>query len=209
LSGPPVGPPERRVVLDLPADFDRAAHPAVDAYLAEGERRGVPAGYIASHRRPWWRVGAGEPAPIVASYMARQAPRFALNPDGLALLNIGHGLYPKEPLTEEELRGLAEMLNGERDSYRGNGRTYHGGLEKFEPREMEALPIPSGLVPVMADCVSPRGVPVAARGPDLRDEPDLRHGLSLSGTPSRPAESTPVREPHDGDAEARVQVTVG
>ena len=201
--------PERRVVLDLPANFDRAAHPAVDAYLADGERRGVPAGYIASHRRPWWRVGAGEPAPIVASYMARQAPRFALNPDGLALLNIGHGLHPKEPMTDAELRWLVETLNGARDSYRGNGRTYHGGLEKFEPREMEALPIPSALAPVMADFAPATVIPVAPSEPSLRDEPDLRHGPSLSGSPGRPEEPAQAQEPRSRNPDALVQVTVG
>jgi adenine-specific DNA-methyltransferase len=137
--------PERRVVLDLPANLDRAANPAVDTYLREGEARGIDKSYIASHRKPWWRVGVGAPAPIVASYMARQAPKFALNPDGLALLNIGHGIYPRQTMSEEQLRLLAEALNRERSGYTGKGRTYHGGLEKFEPGEMEALRIPEVL----------------------------------------------------------------
>ncbi|MBA3877506.1 MAG: SAM-dependent methyltransferase [Anaerolinea sp.] len=135
--------PDLRVVLDLPADFDRSGHPDVDAYLAEGEAAAVNQRYITTHRRPWWRVGIGTPAPIVASYMARQAPRFALNPDGLALLNIGHGIYPKEPLNDEQVQALVDALNAGRAGFAGAGRTYHGGLEKFEPREMEALPIPA------------------------------------------------------------------
>jgi adenine-specific DNA-methyltransferase len=71
--------------------------------------------------------------------MARQAPVFALNPDRLSLLNIGHGLYPTIPMEEPELRQLVTRLNDVRESFRGQGRTYQGGLEKFEPREMEAL----------------------------------------------------------------------
>lgn len=138
--------PELRVVLDLPADFDRAAHPPVDEYLAEGESLGVDKGYITTHRKPWWRVGVGKPAPIVASYMARQAPKFGRNPDGLALLNIGHGIYPTADMNDTQLDELAAARNAVRTSFAGAGRIYHGGLEKFEPREMEALPIPE-LVP--------------------------------------------------------------
>ncbi len=134
--------PALRVVLDLPADFDRSANPEVDTYLKRGEEAGVAERYITTHRKPWWRVGVGKPAPIVASYMARQPPKFALNPDGVALLNIGHGIHPKEPMTDENLKALAAVLNAGRAGFVGTGRTYHGGLEKFEPREMEALPIP-------------------------------------------------------------------
>jgi methylase of polypeptide subunit release factors len=131
-----------KVVLDLPSDFDRASHPAVDAYLSTGEARGVDKRYICSHRSPWWRVGTGKRPPIVASYMARQAPRFARNPDGVALLNIGHGIHRRVEMTAEELDELASALNEARAGFAGSGRTYHGGLEKFEPREMEALLIP-------------------------------------------------------------------
>lgn len=134
--------PQRKVLLDLPADFDNSAHPDVNAYLATGEAAGVDQTYICSHRKPWFRVAPNAPAGIVASYMARQAPLFALNPDGLVLLNIGHGLYPKEPMTKKQLGELAKLLNSGRAGFTGAGRTYHGGLEKFEPREMEALPVP-------------------------------------------------------------------
>jgi adenine-specific DNA-methyltransferase len=134
--------PERRVVLDLPADFERAAHPAVDAYLKQGEQADLDKRYIPSHRKPWFRIGLGKPAPIVVSYMARQAPRFAVNSERLALLNIGHGVFPKEDMTDAELRALVDALNRMRARFTGSGRTYHGGLEKFEPREVESLPVP-------------------------------------------------------------------
>ncbi|HEX5416278.1 MAG TPA: class I SAM-dependent methyltransferase, partial [Chloroflexota bacterium] len=86
------------------------------------------------------------PAPIVASYMARQAPRFAVNPDGLAIVNVVHGIYPNESLTSAQLGSVVAALNDRRESHRGNGRVYHGGLEKFEPREMEMLRIPMRIV---------------------------------------------------------------
>lgn len=133
-----------KVLLALPRDFARSEHPAVDAYLASGEL--APAGqvplsqrYICAHRRPWWYLGHQEPAPIVASYMARQPPAFALNPDGLLVVNIAHCIYPKEPMDKAEVERLAADLNAARGRFKGHGRTYQGGLEKFEPREMEAL----------------------------------------------------------------------
>jgi hypothetical protein len=79
--------------------------------------------------------------PIVATYMARGAPCFARNPDELGLLNVVHGLYPRRPLDEATLERVVASLNARRESFIGRGRTYQGGLEKFEPREMEALPL--------------------------------------------------------------------
>lgn len=133
----------RRVLLDPPktVDLEASAHEALRRYVAQGDQRGVARSYICSHRRPWWHVGA-KFAPIVATYMARQAPAFALNPDGLAILNVLHGLFPKVPLDEEQLLGLVRYLNQHRDDMRGRGRMYQGGLEKFEPREMEAIEVP-------------------------------------------------------------------
>lgn len=136
--------PERRVLLDIPADVDRSAYTRLDAYLRLGEQPDgaeppIAMRYIPRHRRPWWYLGRITSPPIVASYMARQAPGFALNPDGLALLNIAHGIFPQEGIPAEK---LVVALNAARDSFRGRGRTYQGGLEKFEPREMEALLIP-------------------------------------------------------------------
>jgi adenine-specific DNA-methyltransferase len=138
--------PSRRVVLLLPPDFDRESHPRVDAYLKTGERaaRGaIPLSkrYICAHRRPWWYLGHQSSPPIVASYMARQAPAFATNPDRLCVVNIAHGVYPRIAMSEPGLTELVAELNAARQSFRGRGRTYQGGLEKFEPREMEALPI--------------------------------------------------------------------
>ncbi len=138
--------PQRRLLLAVPISVDRRAYPALDAYLTWGEQAhdGKPPvahGYLASRRKPWWYLGPVAAPPIVASYMARQAPAFAYNPDGLVLLNVAHGIHPRQPLDDARVRGLARQLNDARATFRGHGRTYHGGLEKFEPREMENLPI--------------------------------------------------------------------
>ena len=141
--------PERKLLLAVPPDIDRTAHPALDRYLRRGERRigdkeAVRKGYVASRRSPWWNLGSLRPPPIVASYMARRAPVFALNPDGLVLLNVAHGVWPTLDLSESQLAALVAHLNANREGFRGQGRTYHGGLEKFEPGEMESLIVPDG-----------------------------------------------------------------
>ena len=129
-------------VLLCPPEKDRLSpgeRRALNNYLRVGEKTGVPDRYVPAHRTTWWRPQVLKPAPIVATYMARQAPFFALNPDGLLILNVIHGVYPIMPLSDDQLRELVPLLNSLRETYRGLGRTYLGGLEKFEPREMERL----------------------------------------------------------------------
>lgn len=55
-------------------------------------------------------------------------------------LNIAHGLYPREAFSEAVLGNLASYLS--RNVSLTEGRTYAGGLTKFEPREMERLLVP-------------------------------------------------------------------
>ena len=133
--------PDRKVILRPPEKLSSKDRSALDRYIAEGEAQKIHDRYVPAHRSPWWRPQLLAPPPIVATYMARQAPFFALNPDGLQILNVIHGLYPLTPLDDEQLRLLVQTLNSMRESYRGLGRTYQGGLEKFEPREMERLTI--------------------------------------------------------------------
>jgi hypothetical protein len=134
---------ERCFLLDPPKEtrVDLPEHERLRSYLALGKRLGYSNRYICTHRKPWWHVGAKTP-PIVATYMARQPPAFAHNPQKLAIVNVLHGLYPRVFMDRQQLKNLVAYLNAHRDRLRGAGRTYHGGLEKFEPGEMEAFEIP-------------------------------------------------------------------
>jgi len=133
-----------RLVIDLPEDLDELAQDerrAVDRFLADARRAGAADGYIAKTRKAWWRVGLRRPAPVLATYMARRPPAFVRNTAGARHINIAHGLYPREPLADEV---WDEILAHLRVSVGvGQGRTYAGGLTKFEPREMERLLVPS------------------------------------------------------------------
>jgi hypothetical protein len=73
--------------------------------------------------------------------MARRPPAFVRNLADARHINIAHGIYPREHMDDATLDRLASSLRGAVDL--GQGRTYAGGLTKFEPREMERIPVPS------------------------------------------------------------------
>lgn len=119
--------------------LDAPERAAVDRFIAWAKAAGAADGYIAQHCKPWWAVRLAEPAPIVCTYMARRTPAFVRNRAGVFLLNIAHGIYPRGDLSEQQLLRLVEILLT--SATRELGRTYAGGLTKFEPREIERIPI--------------------------------------------------------------------
>jgi len=140
-----------RHVVDIPPDLDNLdAHDRkrVDRFLRRAKKLGAHEGYIARHRSAWWSVGLRSPAPILATYMARRAPAIVRNAAEARHINIAHGLYPRQPLSHPVLDRLADVLRSSITV--GEGRTYAGGLTKFEPREMERLMIPDVTVSTTA-----------------------------------------------------------
>lgn len=132
-----------RAVVDLPVDLDELPsreRGEVDEFLAWAKGMKAHQSFIATHRRAWWSVGLKRPASILCTYMARRAPAFVLNPAGARHLNIAHGLYPRGPLAEQDLRAVLTYLR--RHTSTAGGRVYAGGLVKFEPKELERLRLP-------------------------------------------------------------------
>ncbi len=133
-----------RAVIDLPADLgelDDEERVQVDRFLRLAERDGARSSYVARHRNPWWAVGLRSPAPILATYMARRPPAFVRNLVGARHVNVAHGIYPRDPMADALLDVLAASLRSGVSV--AQGRTYAGGLTKFEPSEMERIPVPS------------------------------------------------------------------
>ena len=133
-----------RCVIDIPVDLDEletSERRAVDRFIKIAREKGANKGYVASHRKAWWSVGLRAPAPIISTYMARRAPAFVLNKVDARHINIAHGLYPRDPMTEKARTSLVRFL--QTNISQRSGRTYAGGLTKFEPREMERLIVPS------------------------------------------------------------------
>jgi len=135
-----------RDVIDIPADlsvFEKQERLAVETFLARATAMGANKGYVATNRKAWWSVGLGPAAPILATYMARRKPAFVRNLAGARHINIAHGIYPREALLPPVLDWLAQSLSAA--VCITDGRTYSGGLTKFEPKEMERILIPNPL----------------------------------------------------------------
>lgn len=132
-----------RRVIDIPADLDdftAAERQRIADFLAWARMHGADQSYVAQHRKAWWAVGLKPAAPILCTYMARRAPQFTLNACGARHINVAHGLYPRQPLEPATMGRLVAWLND--NTRTASGRTYAGGLTKFEPKEIERLRIP-------------------------------------------------------------------
>ena len=141
-----------RRVIDLPADLDKLDSPerkVVTKFLKVAKAMGASTGYVASHRKAWWSVGLRAAAPIISTYMARRPPGFVINKAAARHINIAHGFYPRGPMSKKALRSLVSYL--QTNVSQRSGRTYAGGLTKFEPKEMERLIVPGS--PLLSDGV--------------------------------------------------------
>lgn len=130
-------------VIDLPIDldvFEPTERRAVDAFLKTAKTMGVDKGYVAQNRKKWWTVGLRNAAPILTTYMARRPPAFVRNLADARHINIAHGIYPRDAMNETMLNALVLYLS--KTVTQAEGRTYSGGLTKFEPKEVERLLVP-------------------------------------------------------------------
>lgn len=133
-----------KVVIDLPVDldqFDTDDRKQIDRFLRIAKRRKAHEGYVAMMRKAWWSVGLRDAAPLLATYMARRPPAFVRNEAGARHINIAHGLYPRQELSSAVLDTLGAYLRTA--VLLSEGRTYAGGLTKFEPKEMERIVVPN------------------------------------------------------------------
>lgn len=138
-----------KFLISVPRAVDRKTFPALDRYLRRGEVIGengkaICQRTLARTRKPWWSIEPALP-PIIVSYMAQKPPSFYFNRDRLPILNIAHGLYPKRQFSNAQLKEVVGALNEQGQQYFAWGRTYHGDLKKFEPGEIQSLPLPASL----------------------------------------------------------------
>ena len=136
-----------RRVVSLPADLGclpAALRVRVDAFLATARALGAADGYVARQRRAWHALDLRIAPAAMVSYMGRRAPVFRANPHAVSFLNIAHGLYPRQPLSGQQLRPILDFLNVHTDMRAG--RMYGGGMAKFEPSDIARLRIPPAIL---------------------------------------------------------------
>jgi adenine-specific DNA-methyltransferase len=114
-------------------------------YIAHGETLKVNDAYKCRVRSPWWRVPLVDVPHLFFVYMNHECPRLIRNGAGVQVLNSLYGVRLKAERRKagQELLAVASLnsltlLGGEIV-----GRSYGGGLLKFEPTEAAVLPLPS------------------------------------------------------------------
>ncbi len=115
----------------------------LDRYLQEGERLGIPQRHLPSHRPVWYLPENRAVAHIWVAVFSRENVKFILNTSGAKNLTCFHGLYAK-PGFENLAPLLVLFLNsaGGREAFSQVNRFYGDGLNKLEPKDVEAMPCP-------------------------------------------------------------------
>jgi methylase of polypeptide subunit release factors len=124
-------------VVSLPAnllDLSGCELSQVRAFLEWAAARNAHFSHTAKSRQAWWSIPFHDSPPIIVTYMARRKPVFVRNAVGARLLNISHGVRPRTPMSTEEIDGYLDQMNAAAQG--ADGRTYAGGLMKFEPSDI-------------------------------------------------------------------------
>ena len=114
------------------------------AYINYGEQGDVSANkrFITRHRSPWYTMEKRVPPKILATVFHREKMKFILNNANVRNLAPFHCVYPKfnDPAM---VKALLAYLNSDfcREIQTIKRREYGGGLHKFEPRDLEKIPI--------------------------------------------------------------------
>jgi len=115
----------------------------LDRYLQSGKRLGIPERHLPSHRPVWYLPENRAAADIWVAVFSRENVKFILNTSGAKNLTCFHGLYAK-PGCEQLSPLLVLFLNstGGREAFTQVNRFYGDGLNKLEPKDVEAMPCP-------------------------------------------------------------------
>ena len=117
-------------------DAGTAHDPAVQRYVAHGEQQQVHERHLTRHRSPWYALEHREPAPILVGTFFRQRLRFVRNEAGVRTLTCFHSLYLNLAPHDIDLLMAYLLTNTAHEIIGRNRRAYGGGLNKFEPNDL-------------------------------------------------------------------------
>jgi hypothetical protein len=149
---------ERKLVLldvDLPIEIIKHKYPKLFDYIKYGEELGIHKKYLASRRSPWYSQEKRQPPAYFVRYMTREKSDktnhtlFIKNNSDAVATNSYLMLYEKPKDSKITVRPNINiwdyfMQGVSADLYK-YGRTYGGGLVKFEPKELLSIPLASNL----------------------------------------------------------------
>lgn len=108
-------------------------------YINYGETNGFDKSYLTSHRSPWYSLENKEIAPIWISVFNRNALKIVRNETQCKNLTTFHGVYLNEEYNNDKTANILFCyLLTPISQYilKTNKREYGGGLDKFEPNDL-------------------------------------------------------------------------
>jgi hypothetical protein len=136
-------------LLAIPRHTSTAQLGALTNYIRVGEREGVHLAPTCRARKPWYSVRVPREFPdFIFTYMSRGSPRFMYNKARAHILTNLLGVRLRHS-TRCDMGDIARYLNETLTSWIENnnvGRRYAGGLVKFEPGDLQRMPVPKDLV---------------------------------------------------------------
>ena len=128
-------------------DGARACNEYDLAYIEQGEQNGVNMRYLTKHRNPWYSIENREPAPILLSVFSRGRIKVVRNEANVHSLTTFHGLYILDLYNQYTNILFCYLLTpiAQQILHRSK-REYGGGLDKFEPNDLNNAEILNFLV---------------------------------------------------------------
>lgn len=116
----------------------------LDSYLRTGRELGIHERHLPSHRPVWYLPENRAVADVWVAVFSRETVKFILNTSGAKNLTCFHGLYAREGKTSLAPL-LVLFLNSSwgRIAFSQVNRFYGDGLNKLEPKDVEAMPCPT------------------------------------------------------------------
>ena len=115
---------------------------SVQAYLLEGEKRGLPERALISQRKPWYSMEKRRVPPFLFAYLGRRNVRFIRNEANVLPLTSFLCVYPRQDDPETINRVWRLLLHPSvLENLACVGKSYGSGAIKVEPRALESLPL--------------------------------------------------------------------